>query len=179
MPPVLRGKGPVLRSNWDIGFTYSVESYKYAKTGEKMLRIATDDNTNAYSFNGVAMYYTDNADYKLGDKTVFVTLISGENVDGNNELTNAAMQLIARTGAEATVIARDGDVNGDEVVNIADANVVYQMIGNGGSYYGDLAKGAHTDILARLEADMSTSTENVENRGSLEDVDAIVNIING
>ena len=180
-------------AQWDIGFTYSVESYKYAKTGYMMLRIATDDNTNAYSFGGETMYYTDNADYKLTitkeDKTtetknVFVTLIptkDGETelVTSDNKLTETAMAKITQTNGSATVIARDGDVNGDEVVNIADANVVYQMVEHGGSYYGNLEKGDHTDILSRLEADVDTLTENVEARGSLEDVDWIVNIING
>ena len=167
-----------LTANWDIGFTYSVESYKYAKTGDMMLRIATDSNTDAYSFDSATMYYTEDTNYKLNGKNVFVTLISADDVV-EGELTSDAMEKIGKTGASAPVIARDGDVNGDEVVNIADANVVYQMNGNGGSYYGNLAKDDHTDILSRLEADMSTSTVNVENRGNLDDVDWIVNIING
>ena len=172
-----------LTAQWDIGFTYSVESYKYAKTGYKMLRIATDGNANAYKFGEETMYYTDNADYVtingVTSKGVFVTLISGDYVDSNNELTDAAMQMITQTNGAATVIARDGDVNGDEVVNIADANVVYQMVQNGGSYYGNLGNGDQSDILSRLEADMHTETKDNDFRGTLDDVDVIVNDING
>ena len=181
-----------LKAKWDIGFTYSVESYTYAKTGYKMLRIATDGNTNAYKFGDETMYYTDNGDYQITitnadqtttKKNVFVTLIpimdgEIELVTSENKLTEAAMAKIAQTTDSATVIARDGDINGDTVVNIADANVVYQMVQNGGSYYGDLAKGEQSDILSRLEADMSTETNGEDNRGTTEDVDVIVTKIN-
>ena len=49
------------------------------------------------------------------------------------------------------------------------------MIVNGGGYYGL----EQLDIQARLEADMNSETNGQDLRGTIEDVHAIVNIING
>ena len=167
-----------LTAKWDVSFAYAVESYKYAPEGYMMLRIATADNTDAYSFDGEAMYYTADENYKLDGNNVFVTLIPAEgNVDGT-QLTEAGLNKIAKTGAAGEVINRNGKVNKDDVVNIADANAVYQMVVAGGKYYSMDQLG----IKNRLEADVDTAAESgnldAEFRGSIADVHAIVSIIN-
>lgn len=134
------------------------------------------------------MYYTADEHYQLAvatdentteTKNVFVTLISADYVSGG-VLNDVGMKQIAETNGTAIVIARDGDVNGDTFVNIADANVVYQMVIHGGSYYGELGNGNdQSDILSRLEADMSTAYAAGDHRGTTTDVDTIVNQING
>ena len=67
-----------------------------------------------------------------------------------------------------------GDINGDGVTNIADANVVYQMIIHTGKYYA----GNQLTAEQRLMADMDRAKANNDHRGSLTDVAAIVDIIN-
>lgn len=175
-----------LTAQWDITLVHEVESYTYAKTGYVMLRIATDANTNAYSFAGETMFYTNDINYQINGKGVFVTLIPKYDTDGTTALvdmdegvlTEKGMEKLARSGQAAVAVAYDGDVNGDGVINVADANVVYQMLNNGGSYYADLSNGDQTDILSRLEADKSTATTAGDMRGTLTDVNAIVAIIN-
>lgn len=164
-----------LTAQWDISFIYRIEEYKYAPTGYVMLRIATDGNTNGYSFDGAEMFYTDDVNYKIDGKAVFVTLIPSNGNVADGKLTTAAMKKIEPTGEAAVVIDRDGKINKDDVVNIADANAVYQMIVNDGGYYSL----EQLDIQARLEADMSTATTNGDFRGTIGDVHEIVKIING
>lgn len=164
-----------LVAQWTESFTYEIEEYKYAPTDYVMLRIATGANTNGYSFDGIDMLYTDDSNYKIGEQTVFVTLIPTEGNVADGKLTPAAMEKIVPTNKEGTVIVRDGKINKDDVINIADANAVYQMIVNGGGYYTL----EQLDIQARLEADMSTATTAGDYRGTITDVNAIVNLING
>ncbi len=131
------------------------------------------------------MYYTEDKDYLIdtNDTGVFYTLIPISVTDQNsevimfsgNDLTEAGIARIGTaTGIAASEIEYNGDVNGDGVVNIADANAVFQMVVHGGSYYdGQLT------VVQRLSADMSRSTNNSEGHASIEDVNEIVNIING
>ena len=67
------------------------------------------------------------------------------------------------------------DINGDGTVNIADANIVYQMTQYTGNYYPDLSD------EQRLLADQNTSQTDTDNdhRASITDVHAIVSAING
>ena len=185
-----------LTADWEIPFTYAIEDYKYAYTGYVMLRIATDSAANCYSFSGENMFYTADTNYQLEVevdgakemKNVFVTLIPMNNgkigdelvtyVEGS-KLTAAGMAKLAETEATAVTIDRDGDVNGDGVMNIADANIVYQMVEQQtkGGYY-PVTK---LDTLARLEADVDTTIRSTtdDHRGSIDDVNVIVNRING
>jgi len=172
-----------LEAQWAFELNYTVESYKYAIDDYVMLRIHTDDNTNAFHFGGqdkavdLDMYYTNASEYALETgKGVFVTLIPVDYTDGT-ELNADGIALLTRTGDAATVIQRDGKINSDDVVNIADANAVYQMVQNGGSYYSL----AQLDTLARLKADMATAIgDNTDDhRGSIADVNAILAVING
>jgi len=185
-----------LTAKWNADFTYAVEEYKYAPDGYVMLRIATDSNTNSYKFGEQVMYYTDDSNYvTFGTETengAFVTLIpvagnvpytieNGKNKMTEAKLTEDGIAKISQTTEAAVEIARDGKVNkNDNVVNIADANAVYQMVINGGGYYGELEQ---LEVKNRLEADVSTapvnsSEANAAFRGSLADVHAIVDLIN-
>ncbi|MBQ7604485.1 MAG: hypothetical protein IJU75_05975 [Clostridia bacterium] len=171
----------------DTGMTYLLEESKYAGTGYKMLRIDATGlaDGEVYTFNGEPMYYTEDKDYLIdtNDTGVFYTLIpisvTVQNSEvimfSGNDLTEAGVARIGTaTGIAASEIEYNGDVNGDGVVNIADANAVFQMVVHGGSYYdGQLT------VVQRLSADMSRSTNNSEGHASIEDVNEIVNIING
>ena len=63
-----------------------------------------------------------------------------------------------------------GDVNGDGVVDVHDAGVVYKMLSTNGDAFKDLT------ILDRLECDVVTSQANASYRGSIADVNAIMDI---
>ena len=71
----------------------------------------------------------------------------------------------------------NGDINGDGKINIADANTVFQILNQEvrGNYYSLAMLG----IEGRLKADMVKTVSGADHRGSIEDVNAIVNIING
>ena len=179
-----------LTAQWNRAATVAVEEYKYAADGYWMIRVgATDLATGKeYKFDDQSMFYMEkledgsNASYMVGEGTaVFYTLIRTDYLvkdtngnptavltdEGYNKLTIGDVV----NGSRAT-INYNGDVNGDNVINIADANVVYQMTLYGGKYYGNLTP------EQRLAADMVMATDNADKRGSIKDVDAIVTIIN-
>ena len=72
--------------------------------------------------------------------------------------------VTVQTGAR-TVLSYSPDVNGDGVLNIADANAIYQMVQNGGDYYTVDQIG----VEARLRVDYK----------NIVDFDTIINLING
>ena len=72
--------------------------------------------------------------------------------------------VTVQTG-ERTVLSYSPDVNGDGVLNIADANAIYQMVQNGGDYYTVEQIG----VVARLRVDYK----------NIVDFDTIINLING
>jgi len=172
----LKGKYGNVRliAQWETDFRCFAEDYKYAPADFVLLRIATEGNVNSYSFDGVPMFYTDDPNYMLDGKAVFLALIPAEYKDGS-ALNDSGVEKLARTSQAAPVVERSGDINADGVLNIADANVVYQMVINGGGYYSNL------DDAQRLAADMDTSPTGGANefRGSIADVHKIVNKING
>lgn len=179
-----------LTAQWNRAATPVVEQYKYSLSGYWMLRVADTglNDGQEYKFNSESMFYMSadedvNGTYLLGtgDAGVFYTLISGDYVE-DGALTDAGYNLLTIGDAASTgraTINYDGDINADGVVNIADANVVYQMVEQTsmGGYYTD----TQLDTEARLKADMNTAKGEGtdENRGSIADVEAIVNIING
>ena len=75
---------------------------------------------------------------------------------------------------EKYIVRRDGDVNGNGHVDIADVNVVYQMLQHQNAYGMDVL-----GVKGRLEADMNTSLDvgTVLYRGSIEDADAILSAL--
>ena len=172
-----------LTAQWTRSATAVVEQYKYAADGYWMLIVsAADMDGTEYQFNDEPMYYIDDENYAVnGVNQVFYTLISEDYLkqddQGNivTELSDEGYALLKiESCASRTTIEYNNDINGDTVVNIADANIVYQMIENGGGYYGD-----QLTIEQRLKADTDKVKANTEHRGSLQDVDVIVNMING
>ncbi len=161
-----------LTAQWAQALNYEVQEYKYAPTGYKLLIIAPSNADDAYKYNGVNMYYTTDANYQIGGSTgVFYTLIEANALT----LTDAQVGLISTGGDKENVITYNGDVNGDGTVNIADANAIFQMVVATGSYYSI----DQLTIAQRLAADMVKATDNAEYRGSIEDVNAVVAMING
>lgn len=163
-----------LTAQWTQSLSYAVQEYKYAPTGYKLLIVdaAGAGEGKVYTYDGVPMYYTEDANYQINGSTgVFYTLVPA----ASTSLTDAEVAKITASAGEKATITYDGDVNGDGKINIADANAIFQMVVATGSYYGT----DQLSIAQRLAADMVKSTENAEHRGSIEDVNAVVAIING
>ena len=163
-----------LTAQWSQNLSYEVQEYKYAPTGYKLLIVdaANVGDGNVYKYGTQTMYYTTDANYQIGTSTaVFYTLVEVDNL----ALTDAQFSLIAASAGTAATITYDGDINGDDTVNIADANAIFQMVVSTGSYYSI----DQLSIAQRLGADLVKATDNAEHRGSIEDVNAVVAIING
>lgn len=170
-------------AKWNRIATVVSEDYIYAASDYVMIRV--EDNilsTREYRFNGVSMFWTDDVNYLVdtADTGVFYLLVEAKYIDASGNLTAEGEELLTvvdlETGKTRTEITYDGDINGDGVLNIADANIVYQMVQNGGGYY----TGDHDLTMEqRLKADMYTASVNGDKRGTLDDVHAIVNLING
>ncbi len=177
-----------LEAVWEIALEYVCEEYKYAPgvgsdSRYVMIRIANNfsDTNKAYAFDGAKMLkVTGDDNYALGGKDVFVWLLPRNfvtTVGTDIVLTDAGAALITIVNEAATEVARDGKVNSDEVVNIADANAVFQMAHADGGYYSE----AQISIAKRLGADIYTGIGDADNdfRGSIKDVNAIVDMVNG
>ena len=186
-----------LTAQWKETFTYTVEEYKYAADDYVMLRVANNlEDNQVYQFGedtDAVMYYIDDEGYNIDGKGVFYTLISkayaekqtdenGNVVTDKNgnelitgKLNSAGMEMLKAVEGTPTSINYNGDINGDnDIVNIADANIVYQMIVNGGGYYNNL------EVIDRLKADMVKEAYDSSNhRATIADVNEIVKIING
>lgn len=191
-----------LTAEWGFEVVHDIEDYKYAYNTEAttggyvMLRVADNLNNPAkeYKFGETSMYYTTDPNYLLNtDKTsytgVFFLLIGEEYFDSAKNALNAEGEklLKAADAASRTTLLAEGenkwDINGDSAVNIADANIVYQMVQNGGAYYSysDGQNGGQLDNKHRLMADLATARDDDNNvhRASIMDVNEIVNKING
>lgn len=169
-----------LTAVWQSAASYEVEEYLYARTGWYMLRVADDlEETQEYQFDGKSMYYIEDPGYAVegsGKPGTFYTLIEAKYVE-YNKLTAAAYELLQSADATArATINYNGDINDDKVVNVADANIVYQMVKlEDGNYYSE----AQLTVEQRLAADMHKEAYKVgEYRGNAEDVNAIVKLIN-
>lgn len=171
-------------AKWEGSLSHVVEDYKYAPANYVMLRIeTTTKNTSGYTFGDIEMYYTADTKYQLSNNPVLVTLIPKDNgAEGDakvvyvsgTQLTDAGLAMLRPTSNGAATYDRtSGLINKDEVVNIADANAVYQMVIHEGSYYSL----DQLSILKRLMADMDTD-DVAAKRGSIADVNAIITIIN-
>lgn len=191
----------VMTAQWGFEVKHDVEDYKYAYNtkdatgGYVMLRVADNlDSGKEYMFGDTSMYYTEDPNYLLNDTDtnytgVFYLLIGEEYFDSvNNALNDNGEKLLkVADAASRKMLLTEGekacDINGDGVVNIADANIVYQMVQNGGAYYSydDGQNDGQLDNKHRLMADLATATDDTDNehRASIMDVNAIVNHING
>lgn len=186
---------------WTLNISYKIEAYKYAYQDSNdqskswyLIRLADTDAMSGKvytfpTFNGTAIpvYYTTDSNYLTGltngDSAAagsFYTLVPAAwvNTDGATIVLNATGEsaLSAPAGAHVT-LTYDGDINKDGKVNIADANGVFQMLSpaSAGGYYSL----SQLDIESRLRADLVKATDGADNRASIEDVNWIVNVING
>lgn len=173
-----------LTAEWELSFTYDVQEYKYAYTGWKMLRIdATDlEEGTIYTFDGAPMYYTTDQHYLIdpdNDEGVFYTLVPADCLY-DLALNRTGEGKVGTSTDAAAVLYADGqlvgDINGDGKLNIADANIIHQMVERGGGYYSE----AQLSVLARLRCDIDTDNtgSNCEYRGSINDTNALINLIN-
>ncbi len=159
-----------LTAVWELAISIDIQEYKYANTNYKMILVKGNiGDTEIFTYDGVDMFYIDDENYKTteGEQGVFVALVAESDKD-------AIAAKIGTKTAERKSPVYNGDINGDSAINIADANIVYQMVLNGGGYYTNL------DDAQRLGADMDkTIGTGTEHRGTIADVNAIVDIING
>lgn len=181
-----------LTAVWSQTVKYEVEEYKYAYDGWYLLRVKdtfATDTTQTYKFGEEVMYYTTDENYRIDadDAGAFYLLVSASDLNQEklNSATDKALELTAEAyakikpaTAERAIIDYNGDINDDTILNIADANIVYQMVeqASEGNYYSmDQLKNDR-----RLEADMAKGTTDEGNlhRASIADVHAIVNLIN-
>ena len=146
----------------------SFEDYAYAGSDQILLVVQADKlESGNYKFDGQPLYWTDSKDY--GTKGAYITLV--DKAWAKKSAEEAAKALTIDTAAEAAVkVDRDGDVNGDGVVDVHDAGVVYKMLSTNGDAFKDLT------ILDRLECDVVTAQANASYRGSIADVNAIMDI---
>ena len=167
-------------AQWNRTTMTVVEDYKFAASGYVMLRVEdTAAAGKVYTFAGEPMFYIENEYYNINGKGVYYTLIEAKYMGTNNELSAEGYALLQTTSGNKTdkTITYNGDINGDGTVNIADANIVYQMVeqASKGGYYTDLTP------AQRLGADMSKAHQQNTDlaRGSIDDVNEIIDIING
>lgn len=157
-----------LKAQWVVTATIKFEDYAYA-TSEQVLLIVEADKLESgnYLFDGQPLYWTDSTDY--GAKGAYVTLVDAKWAAKSAEEAAKAL-TIDTEAAVATKIDRDGDVNGDGKITITDAGVVYKMLSTNGDAFDDMS------ILDRLECDVVTSQSSAAYRGSIADVNAIMDV---
>lgn len=168
-----------LVAQWAIDASITLENYRYANSGWKLLTVAgVPAAGQTYTFDGEQLYYTDDNNYIPEGSScvgVYITLIEVSSADTMESLF--ARLAIADKSAdyeENYVVKRDGDVNGNGHVDIADVNVVYQMLQHQNAYSMETL-----GVKGRLEADMNTSLTSgrVLYHGSIEDADAILSAL--
>ena len=173
-----------LTAQWTESLRYKVEEYKYARDNQRLLIVDASgaEADEVYKYDDQVMYYTTDTDYQITttvggeEKTseaVYYTLIEA----GSTALDAEQIAKIQTAAGERMELDYNGDINGDGKINIADANTVFQILNQEvrGNYYSLAMLG----IEGRLKADMVKTVSGADHRGSIEDVNAIVNIING
>ena len=157
-----------LKAQWVVEAEISFEDYAYA-AGDQILLVVQAEKLESgnYMFDGQPLYWTDSRDY--GAKGAYITLV--DKAWAKKSAEEAAKALTIDTAAETAVkVDRDGDVNGDGKVDVHDAGVVYKILSTNGDAFADMT------ILDRLECDVVTSQANSSYRGSIADVNAIMDI---
>ncbi len=148
---------------------YALEKYKYARSSDALLIIYADKSLGTYYYDGQKMFYTEDMNYRDSidgiPLYVFVTIIP----DGSYD-----QEKLARIDGENNneSIERNGDVNDDIKVTITDVTDINNMVKLCGDAYSDMS------IQDRLEADINTSREGAQNRGSILDVTSSISLVN-
>lgn len=143
------------------------DTYALAPSGYVLLRVKDDlafDQT--YVFDGRLLYYTQHQAFlgNASDDGAFVLLIPEEYTE-DDTLTEQGAELLIVAERDREDLHYSSDINEDGLVNIADANALYQMIQNGGDYY--------SIEQVSLEARLRLQYENLNN------LNVVMNEING
>jgi len=157
-----------LTAQWNITATFTFDDYAYATSTQVLLIVdAAKLDSGCYLFDGQPLYWTDSTDY--GANGAYITLVEYANYENLSAVELGKLLTVGDAATEQ--IDRDGDVNNDGKVNNTDATIVYQMLTKSGDYYTRLT------VKDRLECDMVTATANATYRGSIADVNAIIDIM--
>ena len=112
-------------------------------------------------FDGMPLYTTGDGEYFL---------LIPDSLSAENALTEEGLEKLCVASGSAPRLAFNGDVNIDGEVNIADANIVSQLINGGASYYDLEQLPLYQRILADADRDL---------RYTISDQNMIVDCING
>lgn len=129
--------------------SYTLDNHVFCPEGYRLFLLPAGDlpESETYILNGTPLYYDP------VDAMFFTFVLSDE-------------ELILTTAEDdRIVLEQNPDINDDGVLNIADANAIYQMVQHGGNYY--------TVDQVSLEARLRVDYHNII------DIDYIVGLING
>ena len=118
--------------------------------------------------DGYCWAFSEECLYVLPDGTARLMIPSSYAAD--KTLTPAGSELLTRIPGTAPTIETNGDVNQDGEVNIADANIIYQLIIEGAAYYSIEQFTLYQRMLTDIDGNMMVT---------IEDLDAIINRICG
>lgn len=118
-------------------------TYNAAPTGYKVVKFVPDNANNAvkYQYDGKDMFKSD----KYGGYVFFVT---------ENTTDVAALQAISAVEGSNVSLAYDGEVNGNEIIRVDDAQLVYDLYTNRSEYLVDDTFQI-VSVFNRLEADVN------------------------
>ena len=170
-----------LTAIWELKAKVVVLGYAYAVSGNALVLVG-----GAPEGDGMTFFYDDAPLYKITDSAtltayrakiaadysgdVYAFIVSATGDDSAPVMTG---EITVKTGtSEELDKSADGvycDVNGDGVVNSADANAVYQMLVNK-NYYTN----AQLSVKNRLVADVVSENDGEAFFGSIDDVNAII-----
>ncbi len=148
-----------------------VEDYMYATTDMYMIRIPKMDEGYDVSYDGNKMFISEDVNYKIDGKSVFVYLIPKTDFDDHG-IDYVISKLSAADGSACIEIDynKDTDENENGVIDNNDATQVYQLLIS----HGDCYTNGQVSIERRLESDTNTATADATYRGSLKDVEDII-----
>ena len=166
-----------LTANWELDAKVAVLPYAYAYGTDGLLLVGGDPGDgNTYLYNGTALYKITGDSLsayraKLGEDytgDVYAYIVA---TDGATTTAPAMVGELSIGSGTAEELSKNGLVNGDTVVNSADANAVFQMLVNRNVYTN-----AQLSVKGRLIADM-VSNDAASGFGSIADVNAIIELI--
>ena len=166
-----------LTANWELDAKIAVLPYAYAYGTDGLLLVGGNPgDNNTYLYNGTALYKITGDSLsayraKLGEDytgDVYAYIVA---TDGATTTAPAMVGELSIGSGTAEELSKNGLVNGDTVVNSADANAVFQMLVNRNVYTN-----AQLSVKGRLIADM-VSNDAASGFGSIADVNAIIELI--
>lgn len=137
LPDPISKDEPSIDSPSDSLPTVVADTYALAPAGYVLLYVRDDLLPGQiYAFDAMPLYYTEHPAYlvTIMDEGAFVLLIPTEYTE-SGALTEQGAALLTVVEGDREELLYSSDINEDGIVNIADANAIYQMIQNGGDYY--------------------------------------------